>query len=481
MPPDDFFDRGADSSPVPQSWEHLVQPVPASWFTDTPPSQKWLLRDSRREKRDGVFPAGKVGALIGPGGISKTYAAIDLAIAVATGGRWLDTFEAAPAGKVLLLLGEEDEEEAWRRFYNVGHGRHSLPGEGSIVRMCLAGQPVVRLRDRDSSGVMFETAFLVWLRGYLTTTAPWALVYLDPLARFSSPDAEKDNDEATRLVQVLEGLAACARGSLLFSHHTPKLVTGRGGRGVTAIHDACRWEATLESQENKLADREAQERLARTVTLSNTKSNYSRPFNQVLLRRREGGPLVTLDDVDRELVGQGKDATSRFAVARRDQLARDDEEARKLWAERPGSSQRLSLKPELHEAPRVRGHASSRRHCLQDEAGCVIAAFFPLYPEAYLANLTEFSRRTRCPGLRDLTVRLSRTPVHERSHGDRTVPASLQDTGLPGGSHPRHDFRPDLGSRAQASRLRTGKSACSHFWPVQQLRRASFRPVGHSA
>src|SRR5262245_66496357 len=99
--------------------ENLVPTVvDPSWFSEVPRDREWLLKDSRANGR-GVLPAGKVGGLIAAGGIGKTMVLTQLALAVAGGFRWLDTFDVTP-GRVLLVLGEEDEEEARRRTYHAG-------------------------------------------------------------------------------------------------------------------------------------------------------------------------------------------------------------------------------------------------------------------------------------------------------------------------------------------------------------------------
>jgi hypothetical protein len=66
-----------------------------------------------------VFPVGEVGQLIAEGGAGKTMALCQLAVAVATGTRWLGTFEAT-RGRALLVLREEDAEEARRRLLHGG-------------------------------------------------------------------------------------------------------------------------------------------------------------------------------------------------------------------------------------------------------------------------------------------------------------------------------------------------------------------------
>jgi hypothetical protein len=130
--------------------------VSAEWFTRAPPARPWLLRDSRRPGAPGVLPLGKVGQLIAPGGVGKTMTIAQLGCSVSTGAPWLGTFSVAPEGKgrVLLVLGEEDAEEAQRRLYNASKALGvPTPDPGAVVVLPLAGVPCAMLeRDERSSG-----------------------------------------------------------------------------------------------------------------------------------------------------------------------------------------------------------------------------------------------------------------------------------------------------------------------------------------
>src|SRR5690606_14405710 len=91
------------------------------WLTDEPPPQRWLLMRWYQRRDHGVFPRGRTGLLTATGGVGKTYALIQLALAVAGGGFWLDTFRATEAGHVCLALAEEDADEARRRLWRAAN------------------------------------------------------------------------------------------------------------------------------------------------------------------------------------------------------------------------------------------------------------------------------------------------------------------------------------------------------------------------
>ncbi len=340
---------------VPPVWASLVCPVPVDWYSKPPAARSWLLRDSRREKAEGVLPLGKVGQIIAEGGAGKTMLLVQLAVAVATGTPWLGTFDVASPGRVFLALGEEDADEAHRRLFRARRsGNAPVPPEGSIVVLPLAGVSCAML-ERDDRGNLVEASFLPWLREHLASEKDWRLVVVDPLSRFAGPDAETDNAAATRFVQALESIAGATGATTLAAHHTNKLSRGKGpidgaaGRGSSALFDGARWQCSLGTERLELDDPETRERLSEVVTLAVTKSNYSRKPDPIVLRhdRDNGGALVLLDEADAETVAgaRGRDPARETRRAAKDaetgaRSATEDEAVLRAVRERPGVSLR---------------------------------------------------------------------------------------------------------------------------------------------
>jgi len=314
-----------DGERAPSRWEALVTPAPVEWFTTKPAARAWLLRDARRPKADGLLPLGKVGQLIAEGGAGKTMAAFQLAVSVATLVPWLGAFDVAipgqdgrpRAGRVLVIVGEEDADEAHRRLYRARKATNApIPQEGSIVVLPLAGVPCPML-ERDQAGNLRSAPFLLWLRRYVEAHGPWHVIVVDPLSRFAGPDAEIDNAAATRFIQSLESISTLTDATVLVCHHTNKLsrkggaVDSSAGRGSTALVDGARWECSLGVERVTLDDPAAQERLGTLVTWAHTKSNYSRRAEGLVLRSDgdNGGALVPLDPADLEAVqaARGRD------------------------------------------------------------------------------------------------------------------------------------------------------------------------------
>jgi len=358
-PPEGFFDDGpgldADAPAAPPPWEALVTPAPVAWFTTAPGPRSWLLRDNRRTTADGVLPLGKVGQLIAEGGAGKTMADAQLAISVTTGAPWLGTFTVADPGRVLLVMGEEDREEAHRRLFRARRAMNApIPPEGAIVVLPLAGVPCSML-ERDPAGNLYETPFAAWLSAWVRSHGPWRLLVVDPLSRFAGADAEIDNAAATRFVQSLESIAALSGATLLIAHHTNKLSRRGGvldavaGRGSSALVDGVRWQAALGVERFEHADPETRSRLGEVVTWSNPKTNYSRRADPVLLRRDldNGGALVPLDEADIETVRRARavdlvrvERVRAVKAEQTDDRKTEDKAVRQAVAERPGMATR---------------------------------------------------------------------------------------------------------------------------------------------
>lgn len=309
----DDHEQGTQTA-APGPWESLVTPAPADWYSTQPPKRDWLLRDARAKSR-GVLPLGKVGQLIAEGGAGKTMQLCQLAVSVATGAPFLGVLSVAEPGRVLLVLGEEDAEEARRRLYRAEKANRftRAPDDGSIVVLPLAGvhAPMLAL---DMSGNLIETDFLIWLRGYVRA-GDFRLVAIDPLSRFAGPNAETDNAAGTQFIQALESLIL-PRTTVLNAHHVNKVarVNGRldatSGRGSSALVDGARWQCAMSVERLEFDEPEERERFGEIVTFAVTKSNYAAKPDPIVLRRDldNGGALVPVSDDDMATIEAGRTA-----------------------------------------------------------------------------------------------------------------------------------------------------------------------------
>jgi RecA-family ATPase len=242
-----------------------------AWFSTAPPQRDYLLHyiGDVGAGPVGVLAAGRVGFLASPGGAGKSYALCALALAVAVADRpkkttWLGAFEVNPdkAGRVLMLMGEEEEAEIRRRLYSAAQAAELSVDDTAraidrIVPVPLCGVDGVALTQAPASdGGTTETPFSAALRARLAKAGPWSLVVVDPLARFAGADVETDNAAATHLVQILEKLQHLPGSpTVLAAHHTRKKSGGDGPeistddmRGSSGLRDGARFVAVLEEQ-----------------------------------------------------------------------------------------------------------------------------------------------------------------------------------------------------------------------------------------
>lgn len=287
------------------------------WLTVAPPPRVWLLErpdpDTDGASRRGVLARGKVGMFAGGGGVGKTMAAVQLAVAVATGRDWYGMTVATP-GRVLLALAEEDAEEVRRRIYYTASALGLSDAERAmardrIVALPLAGVPVALL-EQDAAGNPVETPSARDLRRVLSEEDGWALIILDPLARWAGLDAETDNAQATRFVECVETFTtAPGAPTVLLTHHTTKLSrreadgAATAARGASALVDGARWVATMTPA--KLGESD----IAR---LEVVKSNYSALGPPIELAREDDGTMRPVGAMERQAV----EATAKAARQR---------------------------------------------------------------------------------------------------------------------------------------------------------------------
>lgn len=324
------------------------------WLEHAPPTRKYLLSITHDGTHRGVLAAGRVAFLASAGGVGKSHALCQLALAVAVAGRartqWLGTFDVEQGGRVLLIMGEEEEGEIQRRLYDAAKAmglsdKQRALAAANIVPMGLAGRADVALTRMLTPGgegdteTTFSSAFRTRLE-----FQEWACVIIDPLSRFAGGDVEKDNNAATRMVQVLEKFSHLkGNPTIVVAHHTRKGLRGDEQktsddmRGASALKDGARFVAVLEDM-----DRfdEFDEKAPRLVRLRVVKNNYGTfPPDVVLtrdenahgaLRKASPSELAAYDKAREEHVdaaaAQKRAARARQGAAAKASAAGDDDE-----------------------------------------------------------------------------------------------------------------------------------------------------------
>jgi hypothetical protein len=295
--------------PKPALEMHWVQLAERPEFlTEQPPAQSWLLKQWTDGKDRGVLPRGQIGLLSADGGTGKGFALSQLAIAIATGGFWLETFKVSERGHVLLGLGEETFDEARRRLWRVANALELSVAERTealqrIDLLAVHGVSVA-LTGAGPDGAIFETKIADELRKQLEGRGvDWSAIILDPLSRWAGGGVEVDNEAATRFAQVVESLTYVrGRPSGIVSHHSSKFSARSGesdSRGVSGLRNAFRWEATLDAVRADDGTRGA--------ILRNKKNNLAAQFDDLVLVRREDsgaeGVLRLATEAEAEALG----------------------------------------------------------------------------------------------------------------------------------------------------------------------------------
>jgi hypothetical protein len=190
--------------------------LPAARLADPHAPLRWLLAD--------LFLVGAAGILGGAPKTGKSFFALELAIAVASGTPAAGRFAVAAPGPVLLCAAEDPPAVVVHRLAALAAAREqpltTLPVEVIV-------EPGVRLPD----GLERLEATVMHLQP--------RLLVLDPLIRLH----RADENSAAEMAVILDGLRALARATdcaILLVHHTRKApaggVPGHGLRGSSDLH-----------------------------------------------------------------------------------------------------------------------------------------------------------------------------------------------------------------------------------------------------
>lgn len=238
------------------------------------PPRHWLVRD--------LVPSGTVTLLGGDGGTGKSLLALQLACAVATGGKWLERQVAG--GGAVFISAEDDDAELHRRLSDVvrGAGQRFSDLDRLTIRS-LAGEDALLAHLDRSSGVLSPSPLYAELDKRLEDEKP-ALLVLDTLADLF-PGNENDRAQARHFIGLLRGLAIrheCA--VILLAHPSLSgLNSGSGTSGSTGWNNSVRSRLYLERVAPDGIEMNPDARV-----LSTKKANYGRTGGEVSITWRDG-------------------------------------------------------------------------------------------------------------------------------------------------------------------------------------------------
>jgi RecA-family ATPase len=225
------------------------------------------------------FLAGTVGCLYAPGGVGKSFLALEMALGVA--GANLLGLGTHPTGRTLYIALEDPEIILRRRLHAIGS--HLSVAQREVVAEHLELLPMLGVPFNLLDGRHADR---------LTARAEGArLIIVDTLSRAHSGD-ESNNGEMAQLLLVLERIGANTGASVLFLHHVNKgSGRERNGdqfaiRGASALLDNARFGAAITYVEDDEAAAGVR------IRYSVSKNNYGAPIPHRYFLRHEGGVLL---------------------------------------------------------------------------------------------------------------------------------------------------------------------------------------------
>lgn len=346
-------ETGGTTHVEPTKAKWCIVPATEAWIAEALPPRSHLLVDERTGR--GAVDKTGVWLFAGQGGAGKSYSTIALGLAVASGGRWLETFATSAPGRALIVAAEDDVEDIRRRVHAIAAAQGDYP-TGAIERL-----HVLPIANRVTSlvtstgDVYAPSADTTSLCSELAEREPYDLVIVDPYGRIAGVSIDSDNAAAAATIGALAMISTAARGLVLGVTHTSlraRIAAQHGAaegatgiRGATGQSDYARGVLRLE-------------RDASAIWLSLAKANHVAQWEPVPLRRGDHGELSLVNAAD---LPTPIDKAAAKEAARRERDRLDDEAAREAAAANPGASLR-----------QLRAIVCGARGCGKDRADAAI-------------------------------------------------------------------------------------------------------------
>ncbi|CAN7266698.1 AAA family ATPase [Acidovorax sp. LjRoot38] len=270
------------------------------YLATDPPPRRWLLKD--------LIVLGKVGAIVAPGGSSKSQWLLQLAVGVASSLPVAERWEIGESGGVLVFFAEDDEDEIHRRIKRIigqfklaGHATQLAGIEERLHVFSTIGHDTL-LTKRETTGEVSATCIVRRIAALAGQIENLKLIVIDPASRFRGGE-ENSNEDATRFIEALETLAKHTGATVLIAHHTNKGSYGGDGepgqgasRGASALTDGLRLQMNLSRASDKQlgAIGASKDQASRYLAAKVTKTNYSAYPPPVILERLDNGYLTAV-------------------------------------------------------------------------------------------------------------------------------------------------------------------------------------------
>lgn len=181
----------------------LPEPVPLAEVYEDPPALAPVLID-------GVLRKGHKLLISGPSKAGKSFALMELAIAIAEGRPWLGS--ACTAGRVLYLNMEIDDPSCIARFLKI------------YSELKISEPHPERISVWTLRGWAMPLAKLVPL--IIQRAQGFAAVIIDPLYKVMDGADENSNSDVARMVGAFDTIATATGASVIYAHHYAKGTAG---------------------------------------------------------------------------------------------------------------------------------------------------------------------------------------------------------------------------------------------------------------
>lgn len=246
-----FTDQGpatASADPWADAPDEVEQVEPIRWADlsvwrqQEPPKREWEV--------EGFIPCGVVTLVYGEGGVGKTLAMHQYAVAAAAGRKWLD--QATRPARVMCVFCEDDEDELHRRHRDILRAYGIADGEADerLRIVSRAGEDNLIATFGRSGGELQRTAFWRQLDREVDEWGPDVLI-LDTIADIYG-GSEIDRTQVNQFVKVGIGALGGKRKMTRIALGHPSVAGRAEGRsGSTAWSNAARSRVYLRRPKGK--------------------------------------------------------------------------------------------------------------------------------------------------------------------------------------------------------------------------------------
>lgn len=177
-------------------------------LSDPPPLAPVLI--------EGVLRQGHKMSLTGPSKAGKSFALMELAVAISEGMKWFGN--SCEEGKVLYINMEIDSASCFNRFQNIYEGLH----------LNIGTSPSPKANNIHVWGLRGKSMPLSTLTPYIIEMARgrgYKAILIDPLYKVMDGD-ENSNSEVGRMVTCFDQIAGATGASVIYAHHFAKGAAG---------------------------------------------------------------------------------------------------------------------------------------------------------------------------------------------------------------------------------------------------------------